>query len=579
MASINLFIPVSYTFHYTTVLSHLYRFTKPSLYHSQMETSDTSASKRQRPPSFRVEVPGDETFKKSFHEKIQKVRAVLVTKLQRPVSNADILGVALDTWLEQCGGDNKRAQSHHASSSASAPLQEKDRDQDVYLIAESSLNKLIVRVQEHARHCKESLRVSKINRRGHVAVAKLKCAKHNTHCSLWSSSPQLPNGKYLINERVNHGVVCSGMLPVHYRRFSDGAGIGKITDQQQRDHFAAYKDALSEEYKDSTQRAMEHEIASYDIDDNWQGINIMTDARHGWRKNAKDSSIVCIGEKSHAVLQHVHITKKDDHVSQRHEKVGTEKVYEYLSDQGVSAAVHTHDRNMSINKYIREQQKPTTGQNDTWHSEKSLKKAVAQIGVGPKYKRGKTWHPQLEDKSEPVATHAHWSMHHCGGDPEVLRKSLLNIIDHYKDIHTNCHSISRCRTDPNYEPSRQVITDPAAEALLRTAITKSVLYSHAEDYVLAKDTFLVESFNNTMNIFHDKRIAFGDDQYLNRSQLATCHWNENVDREHTSIWQPKHDPKAPRRRKGKKILKRCTYNYRRNVWKRYIHKVYQQYSQ
>ena len=27
------------------------------------------------------------------------------------------------------------------------------------------------------------------------------------------------------------------------------------------------------------------------------GIEIMTDARHGWRKNAKDTSVVAIGEK------------------------------------------------------------------------------------------------------------------------------------------------------------------------------------------------------------------------------------------------------------------------------------------
>lgn len=32
-----------------------------------------------------------------------------------------------------------------------------------------------------------------------------------------------------------------------------------------------------------------------------EGIEIMTDARHGWRKNAKDTSDVAIEEKSHKV--------------------------------------------------------------------------------------------------------------------------------------------------------------------------------------------------------------------------------------------------------------------------------------
>ena len=124
---------------------------------------------------------------------------------------------------------------------------------------------------------------------------------------------------------------------------------------------------------------LQYEIDHYDLDDlesPWQGINIMTDARHGWRKNAKDSSIVAIREQSHQVLQHVHITKHDDHCSQRHEKLGTQRVYEYLASQDVSVAVHTHDRNTSINKLIREHQPMTTSQNDTWHSVKALKKSV-----------------------------------------------------------------------------------------------------------------------------------------------------------------------------------------------------------
>ena len=48
----------------------------------------------------------------------------------------------------------------------------------------------------------------------------------------------------------------------------------------------------------------------------WDGINSMSDARHGWRKNAKDTSVVTIGEKSHQVLHHAHVTKQDDHVTQ-----------------------------------------------------------------------------------------------------------------------------------------------------------------------------------------------------------------------------------------------------------------------
>ena len=59
----------------------------------------------------------------------------------------------------------------------------------------------------------------------------------------------------------------------------------------------------------------------------------MTDARHGWRKNAKDSSVVAIGEKTHKVLQCVHITKQDDIVPQKNEAKGTEKIYQYFTEK------------------------------------------------------------------------------------------------------------------------------------------------------------------------------------------------------------------------------------------------------
>jgi hypothetical protein len=65
------------------------------------------------------------------------------------------------------------------------------------------------------------------------------------------------------------------------------------------------------------------EVASYE---DFETIDIMTDARHEWRKNAKDTSVVAIGEKTHKVLKCEHVTKTDDLVTQRHEKIGTERM-------------------------------------------------------------------------------------------------------------------------------------------------------------------------------------------------------------------------------------------------------------
>jgi 5'(3')-deoxyribonucleotidase len=59
----------------------------------------------------------------------------------------------------------------------------------------------------------------------------------------------------------------------------------------------------------SIDNAVNDEIASYEELD---GINIMTDARHGWRKNSKDTSVVALGEQTHKVMDCVHITKSQD---------------------------------------------------------------------------------------------------------------------------------------------------------------------------------------------------------------------------------------------------------------------------
>jgi hypothetical protein len=119
---------------------------------------------------------------------------------------------------------------------------------------------------------------------------------------------------------------------------------------------------------------------------------------------------------------------------------------------------------------------------------------------------------------------------------------------------TKCHPTSRCKTDKNYEASRIVITSSKAKKLLDSVIRRSTIYKAPGDYVSAKDTFYVESFNNVINIFQDKRISFSGEQYKFRLNLAVLHWNENVDRKYTSIWQSR-NPNAPTSQRGKKVYK------------------------
>jgi hypothetical protein len=59
-----------------------------------------------------------------------------------------------------------------------------------------------------------------------------------------------------------------------------------------------------------------------------------------------------------------------------------------------------------------------------------------------------------------------------------------------------------------------------------------------------------------------------------RSDLAVCHWNENVMRAYTSICTPTVDGTGKEGRKKKKKYVPCTYKYRKNIWVRYMDALY-----
>ena len=114
----------------------------------------------------------------------------------------------------------------------------------------------------HGQNCAGNLKMKNIHQRGHVLSTKFQCEeKECKHIFLWSSSPYLPNNDYLINNRVNHSFLCSGMLPSHYTRFVDGAGIGKISKQNRQKYFNDAKKHIQKEYEDSIYKATLEEVA------------------------------------------------------------------------------------------------------------------------------------------------------------------------------------------------------------------------------------------------------------------------------------------------------------------------------
>jgi hypothetical protein len=75
--------------------------------------------------------------------------------------------------------------------------------------------------------------------------------------------------------------------------FLMGANIGHINKSKQSYMFSRYKQFIEEEYNDSIETSLMEEIGMYE---DLTCIDIMSDDRHGWHKNAKDTSVVAIGE-------------------------------------------------------------------------------------------------------------------------------------------------------------------------------------------------------------------------------------------------------------------------------------------
>ena len=90
-------------------------------------------------------------------------------------------------------------------------------------------------------------------------------------------------------------------------------------------------------------------------------------------------------------------------MTQRHEKIGTERIYSYMDEHDAKIGIHCHDRNLFINKFIREST-DSVNQNDTWHCVKAMTTSLTKISSGTLRAKGKTWSFQLTDK---VATHVH----------------------------------------------------------------------------------------------------------------------------------------------------------------------------
>ena len=138
-------------------------------------------------------------------------------------------------------------------------------------------------------------------------------------------------------------------------------------------------------------------------------MEILTDARHGWRKNAQQTDVVCLGNKN----------KKSSRIwcgdiswwclypaswVIRHK----EDIWEAQPAMGCSQHTCSWQQCLHL-KIVREQRPTNINLLDNWHALKQLEKSLKAIADGIKKKLGITWHGELMDKPHPIRTHTYYA--------------------------------------------------------------------------------------------------------------------------------------------------------------------------
>ncbi|XP_070190600.1 uncharacterized protein [Littorina saxatilis] len=534
----------------------------------------------QRKAEGKIQFSGEKDEIDLIHSQVRKIKTFLGEGNPNTVTNKQLVDTILRFFIDKNieldppAPTDAPVLGHFADTSFSLVSGVDSSDEQLFVCAQSSLDKFCERVYHHSVQCGCSLVRTNMKMLGHVGLFTFAC--DNDHKIDWPSSPYL-GVKYLVNCKMIHGYCVSGIKLNQYQRIVEAAGIGKLGDDYVSNVFSVYKDCVARQVSDSTYDALLEELVLYEDG----GISILTDARHGTRKNSRYSDIVCLGAQSHKVLHVSVVSRTDEPCAQKHELIGTKRVYDYLDGQedgSVHIRVHCHDRNATVNKWVRDNRPDTTSTNDTWHAAKNVAKEVRTVCTGPRYQEGKTWHPELSDKAASIKTHMYWSMKNCEDDPTKLQAMIINIIQHYKGNHHDCHTTSRCKTDPQYEPSKLPITDPKAELLLRQALERTVIFKNPLDYIHCMDTYFVESFNNTMLQYHDKRTdgSLSLESYTLRTHMSILDWNENINSRIVTSLREIQDARNPRRVSARRNLKRKCFDFWTMLWHDYASAILQQ---
>ena len=132
------------------------------------------------------------------------------------VTTYDLLHTILDFYIGQNDKDMRTDRERVTCTEAPVPEYQKiseksTENEELYVGAVSSITTLVKQLQHHQSTCHSVLTVHRTKKIHHVLQVKVGC--DDGHILRWMSSPHGEGGKFLVNLRIAHGYITSGILP------------------------------------------------------------------------------------------------------------------------------------------------------------------------------------------------------------------------------------------------------------------------------------------------------------------------------------------------------------------------------
>ncbi|CAH3153238.1 unnamed protein product, partial [Pocillopora meandrina] len=276
---------------------------------------------------------------------------------------------------------------------------------------------------------------------------------------------------------------------------------------------------------------------------------VITDARHDSSQLAAHTTVSALSSLTKKVLAVVNWSRANETSAVSREVPMTKELLTYLSEtQGFHVAEVTYDFVLQLTTWILS--KGMLDSFDSWYGAKSVTKAMKEVASGAQRDEGSKWFFELFDKVKSTRTLVYFCMKNSPPNEEEFQGTLLNVVDHYQG---------------NHVMSKKLLTKPEVVAACREAIVGTSIYRHASDYMQCRETYWIESLHSVMLIYAAKRIHHGDDTYNMCMELAILDWNENVNREASSLQMYQHT-RHPNCLAEIRVLTSKTFNFRGTIW-------------